>query len=421
MNMWLFLILSIIVAHYLLEVSINLLTIRSLPSKLPEELGGLYSDSEYSQSKAYVKACCQLSLVRDNITTSATILFIVFGGFRLVDDWARAFSLSEIFTGLIFAGTLLSLSFLLNIPFSLYSTFVIEDRFGFNTTTIRTYISDLVKGILLTTFLGGVLFSIIQWFFINAGPYAWLYCWLAVVVFSIILQFLAPILIMPLFNKFSPLEDGPLKETLTQYAKDEQFQLQGIFTMDGSKRSTKLNAFFTGFGRFRKIVIFDTLVEKLTNNEILAVLAHEMGHFKLKHIPKMIAGSILQTGIMLYLLSLVLDFSELSVAFGLDNQSVYSSLFFFGFLYSPINTLISIFFNYYSRKHEFAADEYSARSTGSAIELSSSLKKLSRANLAHLTPHPLRVFIHYSHPPLVERLRRLEEMKQSIVLDQNAH
>ncbi len=212
---------------------------------------------------------------------------------------------------------------------------------------------------------------------------------------------------MPLFNKFTPLDDGELKEKITSYANGQQFAMQGIFTMDGSKRSSKLNAFFTGFGKFRKIVFYDTLVEKLSTDEIVAVLAHEMGHFKLKHIFIMLLSSIIQTGIMFFLLSLTLSNSNLFQAFGMSNVSTYASLIFFGFLYSPVNLLVSILFNIISRKHEYEADAYAAKTTNMPEKLISGLKQLSQENLSNLTPHPFHVFLHYSHPPVLERIDAL--------------
>jgi STE24 endopeptidase len=247
------------------------------------------------------------------------------------------------------------------------------------------------------------------WFFINSGYYGWLYCWFGVVLFSIVLQFLAPVLIMPLFNKFTPLEDGSLRDKILSYAQQEHFRLQGIFTMNGSKRSSKLNAFFTGFGKFRKIVFYDTLLDKLNESEIVAVLAHEMGHFKLKHIVKMLLASFVQTGIMFYFLSFFLGNTELSDAFCMTESSIYSSLVFFGFIFSPINLFISILFNFFSRNNEFEADNYAAKTNHCPELLIKSLKKLSQANLSNLTPHPAMVFIHYSHPPVLSRIEKLRQ------------
>ena len=294
---------------------------------------------------------------------------------------------------------------MVGLPFSVYATFGIEARFGFNKTTAGTFVLDLLKGIVLTTLIGGPILVFVLWFFDKGGPWAWLYCWIGVVVAMMVIQLLAPVLIMPWFNKFTPLDDGKLKESVTNYAVKEKFKIKGIYTMDGSRRSTKLNAFFTGFGRFRRIVFFDTLMEKLSTDEIVAVLAHEMGHYKLRHVFKMLAASILQMGILFFILSRFINNQGLFGAFRMDHVSIYASLIFFGFLYSPISMLLSVIFNIFSRQHEFQADRYALISTGRPEALISALKKLSVTNLSNLTPHPLHVFLNYSHPPVLERIR----------------
>ncbi len=333
-----------------------------------------------------------------------TLLFILVGGFNVVDLAARDFGFSAIPTGLIFAGLLALLSTILSLPFSVYSTFVIEQRFGFNTTTVATFILDNLKAMLLTIVLGGPLLAAILWFFETSGSVAWLYCWIASVVFVLIVQFLAPVVIMPLFNTFVPLAEGELKEAITGYAAAQRFAIQGIYTMDGSKRSTRANAFFTGFGRFRRIVFFDTLMDKLTAGEIVAVLAHEMGHYKLKHIPITMALSILQMGLLFFILSLFLGNQGLFAAFGMENISIYASLVFFGFLYAPISTLLAIAFNAFSRRNEYQADRFAADTGAGGEALISGLKKLSVSNLSNLTPHPLHVVLNYSHPPILARI-----------------
>ncbi len=409
MNFWLFIILLIIAISYLLELIVSLLNISALDPSLPKEFAATYNEQEYQKSQEYTRATTSFSLIENSYSTIITVLFLLFGGFNYIDIWVRSFNYGQIVTGLLFIGSLGFLTFVTHLPFSIYSTFVLEERFGFNRTSLQTFILDICKGGLLSIVLGAPILALVLWFFMYAGVYGWLYCWLGVVLFSLVLQFLAPVLIMPLFNKFSPLEDGPLKDRILDYAKQEHFKLQGIFTMDGSKRSSKLNAFFTGFGRFRKIVFYDTLLDKLNDSEIVAVLAHEMGHFKLKHVIKMILASIVQTGIMFYLLGIFLSNTEISSAFRMQHTSVYSSLLFFGFLYSPINLLVSILFHFFSRKNEFAADRYAAQSTGVPEFLVSSLKKLSQANLSNLTPHPTMVFLHYSHPPVLQRIEKLRE------------
>ena len=411
MHFWLYTVLLILVISYLLELIVSLLNSRSLDPALPEEFSTTYNAQEYKKSQAYTRATTFFAIVENSYSTVLTIVFLLAGGFNYVDIWARGLGLSEITTGLFFIGGLGLVTFIAHLPLSIYSTFGLEERFGFNRTSVKTFILDILKGGLLAILLGAPLLAAILWFFMHSGTYGWLYCWLGVVVFSVVVQFLAPVLIMPLFNTFSPLEDGPLQEKILDYAEKENFKLQGIFTMDGSKRSTKLNAFFTGFGKFRKIVFYDTLLKKLDEAEIVAVLAHEMGHFKLKHIVKMIGASIIQTGIMFYLLSIFLGNTHLSAAFGMQQTTVYSSLVFFGFLYTPISFLVAVLFNFFSRKNEFAADNYAAQSTGTAVSLISSLKKLSQANLSNLTPHPAMVFLHYSHPPVLRRINQLRQFK----------
>lgn len=409
MNLWLIAILSILICTFILESVVSILNLRALSPVLPKEFETVYKKDDYAKSQQYTKTTTFFSLVTNSVSTLLTILFLWFGGFNYIDIWARSFGFGEIMTGLLFAGGLGGLSFLVGLPFSVYSTFIIEERFGFNRTSWLTYVLDTVKSIALTILIGGPILAIILWFFLHSGTLGWLYCWLGVALITVLFQFIAPVVIMPLFNKFSLLPDGELRTTIMEYAKKEKFQIQGLYTMDGSKRSSKLNAFFTGFGRYRKIVFYDTLIEKLDMEEIVAVLAHEMGHFKLKHIFKMLFSSFIQMGIMFFLLSLFIGNVGLSSAFSMEHTSIYSSLIFFGFVYSPVSLLISIFFNIISRRHEYEADSYAAKTTGAPEKLIDSLKKLSQANLSNLTPHPLNVFIHYSHPPVMKRIEKLRD------------
>ena len=411
MNSWLIFILTVIILHYLLDVIISVYNLKALSPELPVEFSDVFEQEGYKQSQNYTRTTTGFSLIENSFSTIITVIFLLAGGFNLIDQFARSFQLNTILTGVIFTGGLMLLSFVVSLPFSIYSTFKIESKFGFNRTTPLTFITDIIKSVLLTIVIGAPILASILWFFENSGPYAWLYCWLGVILFGVVLQFLAPVLIMPLFNTFTPLQEGSLNEKITHYAKQENFKIQGIYTMDGSKRSAKLNAFFTGFGTFRKIVFFDTLVEKLSEDEIVAVLAHEMGHYKKNHIWKMMGSTVLQTGLMFFLLSFFIENPGLFEAFGMEALSIYASLFFFAFIYSPFNTLLSILFNYFSRVHEFEADRYAAHSTGRPEMLIQGLKKLSRENLSNLTPHPLMVFFSYSHPPVLERIRTLNGIK----------
>jgi len=411
MNSWLIFILIVIVAHYLLDTIVSLLNLRALSPRLPAGFEDTCDQEKYRQSQNYTREQTWFSLIQNSISTAVTLLFLLGGGFNLVDVFVRSFGYGSIITGILYAGVIMLLAFLLGLPFSIYTTFVIEERFGFNRTTVRTYITDILKALALSILLGAPLLAAILWFFINTGSYGWLLCWLGTVLFGFVIQFLAPVLIMPLFNKFTPLEDGVLKNKIMDYARKQNFKISGIFTMDGSKRSTKLNAFFTGFGRYRKIVFFDTLLEEIDDDEIVAVLAHEMGHFKKKHIWKMMGASIFQTGLMFYLLSLFIENPGLFEAFKMEHVSIYASLFFFAFIYSPLSTLLSIVFNFMSRIYEFEADRFAAMTTGSPRELIQALKKLSCANLSNLTPHPVMVLLSYSHPPVLVRINALNEIK----------
>ena len=410
MNGYLVVILAILLLSYLLDLVVAVLNLRSLSSELPAEFVGVYDAEHYARSQEYTWTTTGFSQIQATVSLILTLIFILAGGFNLIDIVARDFGFSAIPTGLIFTGLLVLLSALLNLPFSVYSTFVIEQRFGFNTTTMATYIADGLKAVLLAVVLGGPLLAGILWFFETSGPLAWIYCWIASVVFILVVQFLAPVLIMPLFNKFLPLAEGELKKAITDYAAGQNFSLQGIYTMDGSKRSTRANAFFTGFGRFRRIVFFDTLMDTMSTGEIVAVLAHEMGHYKLKHIRSMMVFSVAQMGFMFFMLSFFLGNSELFAAFGMENLSVYAGLIFFGFLYAPVSSLVAIGMNALSRRNEYQADRFAAQTGADSEALVSGLKKLSVSNLTNLTPHPCKVFLHYSHPPILDRVAALSRV-----------
>ena len=409
---FLVIILAILIGEYLLNLIVETKNVRFLRTDLPDEFSGYYDRGKYRKSQEYLKENTRFGFITDSIATPVTIAFILFGGFNLIDQFARSFHLSTIPTGLIFAAVLMLASQIVAIPFSIYSTFVIEEKYGFNKTTPRTFVLDILKTWVLATVIGGILFSAVLWFFEEAGPWAWAYCWIAVTLFQVFLLFVAPVVIMPIFNKFTPLEDGELREAIEEYAKKQDFKLKGVFTMDGSKRSTKSNAFFTGFGRFRRIVLFDTLIEKQTKDELVSVLAHEMGHYKKKHILKSIVISIFTTGLMFYILSIFINNRELFAAFQMQHTSIYASLFFFGFLYAPIDMILSVFGNMLSRRHEYEADGYAVATYRKPQSMITALKKLSVDNLSNLTPHPLKVFLTYSHPPVLERIRAIRKLRE---------
>ncbi len=407
MNTWLLFILLFLIGNYLLEQILSFLNIKALSSKVPAEFQDIIDSDEYRKSQEYTKVSSQFGLVQSTINTLIVVFFLLAGGFNYLDTFVRGFGQGSIVNGILYIAILGLLSSLLSLPFSIYSTFVIEERFGFNTTTLKTFCTDIFKGLFLAILIGTPILALVLWFFETTGEWAWIYCWLGVTVFSITLQFLAPVLIMPLFNKFTPLNDGALKEKVLDFAKESSFNIQGVYTMDGSKRSNKLNAFFTGFGKFRKIVFYDTLLKKLDDNELIAVLAHEMGHYRHHHILSMMLISICQTGLLFFLLSLFLENENLFAAFQMEQISVYGALVFFSFIFSPINLFLGIAVNILSRRNEYQADRYSAKTNCRGKALMTGLKKLSIVNLSNLTPHPAMVFFHYSHPPVLKRLYSL--------------
>ena len=410
MNVYALIILLTLIAGYILDLYINLLNLKCLQSGLPQEFQDIYDADRYGKSQLYTRVNTRFGFLTAGTSLAVTLIFWFSGGFNYLDLLIRGFNLPVIWNGLIYIGTLLVLRGILSLPFSIYSTFVIEARFGFNKTTVRTFILDLVKVLLLGIALGGPMLAGILYFFQYAGPLAWIYCWLAVTLFGLIIQFIAPTWIMPLFNKFAPLAEGELREAIMAYAQKVQYSLRDIFIMDGSKRSTKSNAFFTGFGKNKRIALFDTLVQKHTVTELVAVLAHEIGHYKKKHILKSMLIGILHTGLMFYLLSIFLSHRGLFDAFYMQNMSSYAGLLFFGMLYAPLEMILAIFLNMFSRRNEFQADRFAVETTGQSAAMINALKKLSVDNLSNLTPHPLYVFLNYSHPPVLQRIRRLAKL-----------
>ncbi|MBU2574691.1 MAG: M48 family metallopeptidase [Elusimicrobia bacterium] len=409
-NFYLALILTIISAEYLLNIWTERLNLKRLSPVLPKEFEGFYDPLKYAKSQTYLRETTLFEAGAATFALFFSIVFILAGGFNVLDSFARAFGLSAILTGLVFSFLLKFLLDLLELPFELYDTFVIEEKYGFNKTTLKTFALDFIKEWGLTVAIGAPALAAVLWIFTAYGARAWLYGWGFITALQLFMAFISPALLLPLFNKFTPLQDGPLRTEIEAYAAKERFKMSGIFVMDGSRRTSKTNAFFTGFGRFRRIVLFDTLIEKNTPQELTAVLAHEMGHYKKKHILFFTALAAAQTGFMLWLLSFFMGNRGLFAAFGMENTSVYASLVFFGFLYSPVSFFLGIFMNRLSRKYEFEADAYAGRTCGRPQALISALKKLAVDNLSNLTPHPFKVFLEYSHPPILERLRLLRKM-----------
>jgi STE24 endopeptidase len=308
---------------------------------------------------------------------------------------------------LLYFGVLSVLSSIINLPFSLYGTFVIEERFGFNRTTVKTFVLDMLKGIGLSLLIGAPLGAFIIWLYYGLGEHFWWVAWIVLSGFSLVMTMFAASWIMPLFNKFTPLEEGSLRSSIETYCAQVGFQLSRLFVIDGSKRSAKSNAFFSGLGPKKTIALYDTLLEQLEEQEVVAVLAHEIGHYKKQHIAQGLVLSTLQTGVMLFILGVFLRMPAFSEALGATEASFHVGIIAFGIVFSPISTLIGIGMNILSRKNEFEADAY-ARTTYDGLALGAALKKLTAENLGNLTPHPAYVFVHYSHPPVLKRLERLE-------------
>jgi len=415
MNFIAVIILAVIFAEFILNFISDLLNLKVLQSDLPEAFRGWYDADRYRKSQEYLKVNTRFGW---GVSTFDLVVFLIFWflkGFPLVDRWVQAYHQGPVITGIIFIGALALLKAVISLPFSIYSTFVIEERFGFNKTTWSTFVKDLIKGLFLAVILGGPLIAGILAFFEYAGTGAWLYCWIAVTLYMLAVQYIAPTWIMPLFNKFILLEEGELKQAIISYARSIDFPLENVFVMDGSKRSGKSNAFFTGFGKHRRIVLFDTLIKQHKISELVAVLAHEMGHYKKKHIQKTLIIGIVQMGVMFFLLSLFISYQGLFDAFYMDKKSIYAGLIFFGLLYSPVELFTGILMQMFSRKNEYEADKFSVKTTKDQSSMVNALKKLSVHNLSNLLPHPMYVFLNYSHPPVLKRIQAIEELSLDIV------
>ena len=401
-----YIIIGIIVLDFVIDKYIDHLNAKHFNDEIPNELKDVYNEEEYFKSQAYKKENYRFSLITSTFSIVITLCFFIFKGFAWVDGFARSFSSNEISVALIFFGVIMIGSDILNTPFSYYHTFVIEEKFGFNKTSKRHFLVDKIKGWLLSAIIGGGILAIIIWFYEKTGDLCWIYAWLFIGLFTIFMTMFYSSLIVPLFNKQTPLEEGALKESIYAFSEKAGFTVNNIYVIDGSKRSTKANAYFSGFGAKKRIVLYDTLINDLSTEEIVAVLAHEIGHYKKKHVMINMFVSLLLTGITLFLFSLMINNAILSEALSVEMPSFHIGLITFGILYSPISELTGILMNYMSRKFEYQADNY-AKLKYNGEDLVSSLKKLSRNSLSNLTPHKTNVFIHYSHPTLLQRVKNL--------------
>lgn len=405
----LFVLLIILSADFLLERILGFLNRKSSKQPIPKELTGIYDDEKYEKSQAYQHALGRFGNFSATFSFLLTFSAIYFGWFGLLDSWMRTFSPLDMLTTLMFFGVIFIISDLIGTPFSLYQTFVIEERFGFNKTSFKTFILDKLKGYVLTIIIGGVLMLVLLYLIASMGSDFWLIFWGVIVVFTLLMNMFYTSWILPLFNKLTPMEEGSLKEKIEAFSQKASFPLTNIFVIDGSKRSAKGNAFFSGLGRKKKVVLYDTLIEKHTEDELTAIFAHEVGHYKKRHIYLTTVISMLQIGFTLYLLSLMLFSSEVSYAMGGNMTAIHLNILAFGILYTPVSHVLGLLMNLLSRKHEYEADAYAAEHYDSQ-PLIDGLKRLSGEHLSNLTPHPAYVFVHYSHPSLLQRVRAIGKL-----------
>jgi STE24 endopeptidase len=414
MSDWNFMSVIILVGVFLLwklELAATLMNLKAFPEKVPQALTGLMDAEKLEKARSYLSINARFGILQSTVSLTVLLLFWTIGGFGWLDNLSRSMTPSPVGAGLLFLTLLFLGQSLISLPFSVYDTFVIEQKFGFNRATPATFIMDRLKGLLLAAIIGLPLAAAVLWIFGNVA-HAWLWAWAVVTAFQLILTYLAPSLIMPLFNKFTPMPDGELKQEIEALGVKCGFPLTGVFVMDGSKRSTKANAFFTGLGKQKKIALFDTLVEKSSKQELLGVLAHEIGHFRCGHIKQRLAVGILQTAVIFFLLGLATDpdgrFARLLFdAFGVKQISPQVGLVLFSILLEPVSKALGVLANAWSRRHEFEADAYAAKVTGDGAALGEALKKMTADHLSHPSPAPLRVWLDYSHPPLVQRLEAL--------------
>jgi len=403
-------ILMVVVIDYALNTLVDLLNFKRANSKLPEDLQGFFNQEKYSEAVKYQRVNTKFGLWSGLSSLVIMLIVLPFGLFGELDAYVRVHFSSVITQTLAFFGIIFIVNDIWNIPWQWYSTFKIEERFGFNKMTSTIFWKDKIKSYVLTAIIGGILLSILVFLITWIGQSFWWIFWIVIAIFMIGANFFYTSWILPLFNKLVPLEDGSLREKIMSYGKSVEFPIQNIYVMDGSKRSAKANAFFSGFGKRKKIVLFDTLLEKNTEEELVAILAHEVGHYKKKHTISGLFSGILQTGAMLFIMSFMIFNPELSKALGAAQLSFPVNFIAFGIIYTPISLILSLFSNFISRKHEYQADEF-ATITYNGNALQNALKKLSVDSLSNLKPHKLYVFFHYSHPPLLERLKAIDKLK----------
>lgn len=411
-----FIVIISILLSFSLDTLAGYLNIRALREHPPDLFADCVDASTWTRTKEYTQARAILDMTASAVKLVALLIWWFSGGFLWLDRLIGAWNLGVLGAGGVYIGLFLFGSKLISLPFKIYVTFVIEARFGFNKTTPITFVADKAKGLLLSLVLGGPFLIVILAFFHYAQSMAWLYCWGTASAFLIIIQYIAPIWLMPLFNRFSPLPDAPLRQEILEYTRRVQVPIGEVFTMDGSRRSTKANAFVTGFGKYRRIALFDTMIQRYSVVEVVAVLAHEVGHYKQRHIPKMTVLAVLYMGILCGLLSVSMHQIDLHRAFYMEHVTLHGGLIFFILLVVPLDLLMGPVMKWISRHYEYAADRFAVETLRDATALTSALKKLAVDNLSHLTPHPLFVAIHYTHPPLLSRIEAINHWKNRLDL-----
>ena len=399
-------ILVILTADFVSERILSALNVKSSKKPIPDLLSGIYDQDKYQKQQSYFRANTRFGLLTSTVSFLVIILMIVFGGFGWLDGIVQRWTANPILVSLIFFGILFLANDIISTPFEIYDIFVIEERFGFNKTTPKTFILDKLKGYALTAVLGGGIIALVMWFYQLNPQYFWLIAWACVTSVSLFISLFYSELIVPLFNKQTPLEAGELRDAIEKFSKKAGFELKNIFVIDGSKRSTKANAYFTGFWKKKRIVLYDTLINDLDTAEIVAVLAHEAGHSKYKHTLRNILINLPYTLLVFFLLGLILRSDVLAQALGGKEASFHLNILAFGVLYSPVSMMLGLAMNVLSRKHEYQADGY-VKENKMGEQLISALKKISSKSLSNLTPHPAYVFVNYSHPTLLQRVEKL--------------
>ena len=416
-EVWFLIIMGLVIFNYLFSNILDYLNHKNWKDEIPSELKDFYDKKKYKQAKQYAISKNKIGLLSSTTSFLLVVSLLVFNGYGYIDQLVNSFSLNlflpfEINNSFIESGIffliLFTLNLIISIPFSFYNTFVIEENFGFNKTSKSTFFFDIIKSSMLSILIGGFLLFLALYLFDSLNDGFWLYLWIGLSLLMVFINMFYADLIVPIFNKLTPLENGELRKKIENYSKQVGYLLKNIYVIDGSKRSTKANAFFSGLGPRKTIALYDTLIEKHTENELVAVLAHEVGHFKKKHVFSGLLMSVIQIGVMTFFFELCLKLPEISQALGGSDVSFHLGLIGFTIIFSPISMMSGILMNYISRKNEFEADSY-AKETYNGDDLSLALKKLSVDSLSNIYPHPLYVFFHYSHPPLIKRLRALNK------------